>query len=166
MFRIFRMKRTVAALSVVGVLVCAGAAFAYFTSTGSGSGNATVGSSSAFTVNVAAASGGALYPGSGTQTLSYTVTNPSSGAQSLRATTASVASSGGNITTGSGAGTPVTGCLASWFTATNTAPTPLPQNLAGGATSTSGSVAVTMQDSGTNQDPCQGATPNITVSAS
>jgi hypothetical protein len=60
----------------------------------------------------------------------------------------------------------VAGCLASWFTATNTPPAYLPQTLAGSATSTAGSVAVTMQDSGTNQNVCQGATPDITVSAS
>ena len=165
MFRIFRMKRTVAALSVVAVLVCAGAAYAYFTSSGSGTGSATVGSATAFAVNVSAASGGPLFPGSGTENLAYTVHNPSSGNQNLSATTASVAASGGNITTGT-SNTPVAGCSASWFTVVNTAPTPLAQNLVGGATSSGGSVAVTMQDSGTNQDSCQGATPNITVSAS
>jgi hypothetical protein len=161
MSKLFTKGRLVA-LGVVAVLAVTGAAYAYFTSTGSGTGNATVGASTAFTVAVAAPTGGLLYPGSGTDTLSYTVHNPSAGAQNLSGTTAVVASSGGNITQ---SGTPVTGCLSSWFTATNTAPT-LPQDLAGGATSTAGSVAVTMSDSGTNQNPCVSATPDITVSAS
>ena len=91
------------------------------------------------------------------------MTNPGTGNQNLSATTASVASSGGNITQ---AGVPVAGCLSAWFTAANIAPAPLPQNLAGGATSSGGSVTVTMQDSGTNQDACQGKTPQITVNAS
>ena len=155
-------KRRIVALTLVAMLAIAGAAYAYFTSTGSGTGNATVGSSTAFTVAVAAPTGGLLYPGSGTDTLSYTVHNPSSGAQNLSGTSAVVASSGANITQ---SGTPVAGCLAAWFTATNTPPT-LPQDLAGGATSTAGSVAVTMSDSGTNQNACQNATPDITVSAS
>lgn len=161
MFKKFTKGRSIA-LSVVATLAIAGAAYAYFTSTGTGTGNATVGTSTAFVVTVAAPTGGLLYPGSGTDTLSYTVRNPSAGAQNLSATTAVVASSGANITQ---SGTPVVGCLAAWFTATNTPPT-LPQDLAGGATSTAGSVAVTMTDSGTNQNPCENATPDITVSAS
>jgi hypothetical protein len=161
--RRFMKKRVYVALTVVASLAIAASAFAYFTSSGSGTGSATVGSSTAFTVAVAPATGGPLFPGSGTQTLTYTVHNPSSGNQNLSGTTAAVASSAGNITSG---GTAVPGCLAADFTATNTAPTPLPQNLAGGANSTTGSVAVTMQDSGANQNACQGKTPDITVSAS
>jgi hypothetical protein len=155
-------RRTLVLLAVVSSLVFAVAAFAYFTSTGSGTGHATVGSSSLFTVTAATATGGPLYPGAGTTTFTYTVTNPSTGHQNLGATTASVASSAGNITQN---GVAVSGCLAAWFTAVNTAPT-LPQNLAGGATSTAGSVTVTMQDFPTSQDACQAKTPDITVSAS
>jgi hypothetical protein len=161
MSKIF-IKGRIVALSVVAVLAVAGAAYAYFMSTGAGTGNATVGTATAFTVAVAAPTGGLLYPGSGTDTLSYTVHNPGAGAENLSATTAVVASSGANITQ---SGTPVVGCLSAWFTATNTAPT-LPQDLAGGGTSTAGSVAVTMSDSGTSQNPCENATPDITVSAS
>ncbi|HWF49162.1 MAG TPA: hypothetical protein VG294_00845 [Solirubrobacteraceae bacterium] len=171
MFQVLRRKRVAVPLAAVLALGIAAAAFAYFTSTGSGTGAATVGSASAWTVTAGAATGGPLYPGSGTQTISYTVTNPSSGVQSLAGTSAAVASytgtaipaDAGDVTHN---GVPVAGCLASWFTAANTAPTPLPQNLAGSATSTAGSVAVTMQDSGTSQNVCQGATPDITVSAS
>jgi hypothetical protein len=162
MFRKSSSRRMAVGIGVVASLALAVGAYAYFTSTGSGTGTATVGSSTALTVNVSAATGGPLYPGAGSQNLAYTVTNPSSGHQNLSATTSSVASSGGSITEN---GTPVAGCASSWFTAANTPPA-LPQNLAGGATSSGGSVTVTMQDSGTNQDPCQGHTPDITVNAS
>lgn len=165
MFGVLRKRRVVALVAAVSSLALAVGAYAYFTSTGSGTGSATVGSSTAFTVNVAASTGGPLYPGAGSVSFTYTVTNPSSGHQNLAATSSTVASSGGNITEGSPA-VAVAGCLASWFHAVNTAPSPLPQNLAGGATSSGGSVTVTMDDSGTNQDPCQGHTPNITVNAS
>jgi hypothetical protein len=157
-------KRNLLALVAVAVLAVAGAAFAYFSSTGSGTGSASVGSSTAFTVSVGSDSTGALYPGAGSETLSYTVTNPSSGHQNLAATSALVAQNAAGDVLDNGAA--VAGCKASWFTAVNHAPTPLPQNLAGGATSSAGSVDVTMQDSGGNQDPCQGAHPDITVSAS
>jgi hypothetical protein len=163
MFRLLQRKRVAVALGVVASLALAAAALAFFTSSGSGTGSATVGSAGAWTVNVSAATGGPLYPGSGSQSIAYTVTNSGSGQQSLAATSSVVKSSGGNVTQG---GVTVSGCLASWFTATNTAPTPLPQNLAGGATSTGGSVVVSMQDSGTNQNSCQGVSPDITISAS
>lgn len=164
MFRriVSNKKRGIAALGVVATLALAGGALAYFTSTGTGTGTAKVGTATAFTVTPAAATGGSLYPGAGTETISYTVTNPGTGAENLSATSASVASSGANVTQ---SGTAVPGCLASWFTAVNHPPT-LPQDLAGGATSPAATVTVTMADSGTNQNPCQGAQPDITINAS
>ncbi len=163
MLRRILKKRVIAAFTVVAVLAVAGVAVAYFTSSGTGTGTATVGTSSGLTVNPVAATGGPLYPGSGTEVIGYTVSNPATGSQSLQGTTAVVASSGGNITSG---GVAVPGCLASWFTAINTAPTPLPQDLAGGATSTAGSVSVTMQDVNSSQDLCKSTSPDITISAS
>jgi hypothetical protein len=163
MFRLLKKKRVGVAVGVVASLALAAGALAFFTSSGSGTGSATVGSAGAWTVNVSAATGGPLFPGAGSQSIAYTVTNAGSGHQSLTGTTAVVASSGGNVTTN---GTAVPGCLASWFTATNTAPTPLPQDLAGSDTSTGGSVAVSMTDAGTSQNSCQGVSPDITISAS
>jgi hypothetical protein len=159
MFRFLGRKRVAVPLGIVMSLAIAGAAFAYSTSTGSGTGAASVGLASPWSVTVASPSGGPLYPGSGTESLAYTVTNTGQGRQQLSSTSASVASSGGNVTHG---GTPVPGCLASWFTAVNTPPTPLPNDLAGGG-STTGSIAVTMQDSGTNQDACKSVSPDISV---
>jgi hypothetical protein len=164
--RLLKRKRVLAGLGVVAMLVVAGSAFAYFTSTGSGTGSATVGSASNWTVTPATATGGPLYPGSGSMVIDYTVTNASSGHQDLTATSSTVASSGGNVTQ---AGVPVTGCLAAWFTATNTPPTTpgaLPQDLAGGASETGGYVTVTMTDAAANQNVCQGVKPDITISAS
>jgi hypothetical protein len=162
MFRKIGKKRGVAALSVIAVLAVAGGAYAYFSSNGSGTGSATVGTATNFTVTAQAATG-SMYPGAGSSTFTYVVNNPGTGAENVTGTTATVASSGGNILDG---GTPVSGCSASWFTASNTAPTGLPQDLAGGTSSTSGSVTVTMSDSGTNQDACKGHSPQITISAS
>jgi hypothetical protein len=163
MFRKIGKKRGVAALSVIAVLAIAGAAFAYFTSTGSGTGNAAVGNSTAFTVAQTSTSGN-MYPGAGTSTLNYTVTNPSAGHQNLSAVVATVNSNSSSDITTHG-GTDVPGCLASWFTAV-AHPGSLPQDLAGSGTST-GTVTVTMTNTPTiSQDACQGATPDITISAS
>lgn len=164
--RLLKRKRLLAGLGVVAMLALAGSAFAYFTSTGTGTGSATVGSPSNWTVTPAAATGGPLYPGAGSMQINYTVTNASTGHQQLAATTAVVADSGGNVTQ---AGVPVTGCLSSWFTATNTPPTTpgaLPQDLAGGASATGGFVTVTMSDAAANQNVCQGVKPDITIGAS
>jgi hypothetical protein len=161
MFRKIARKRGVAALSVIAVLALAGGAFAYFTSSGSGTGNATVGTSTAFTVAQTSTSG-TMYPGAGTSTLNYTITNPSSGHQNVSSVSATVASTaGGDVTQG---GSDVTGCLASWFTPV-AHPGTLPQDLAGSGTS-SGTVTVTMTNASTSQDACKGASPDINISAS
>jgi len=94
--------------------------------------------------------------------INYTVTNTSTGHRQLNATTATVASTGSPAVVAQG-GAAVANCLASWFTATNTPPAAV--NLAGGGTAT-GSVSVAMTDSGTNQNVCQGVTPDITINAS
>src|SRR3954447_5695856 len=85
-----KRKRVLAGLGVVVSLALAGAAIAYFTSTGSGNGTGSVGIASNWTVVIAAPSGGPLYPGAGSQTFAYTVTNASSGHQKLQATASSV----------------------------------------------------------------------------
>ena len=53
------------------------------------------------------------------------------------------------------------GCLASWLTATvDTGNPALPSNLATAGTYI-GKIDLTMQDSGTNQNPCQNAAPAV-----
>jgi hypothetical protein len=162
MLRRFTKKRTLAALTVVAVLAAAGAAFAYFTSTGSGTGSATIGSATAFNVTVNNPTGGPLYPGSGSESLSYTIKNAGSGTQNLSATSVAVtADTNGDVKHN---GASVAGCKASWFSAVDNAPAYGP--LAGGA-SVNGSVTVTMPDNTTdNQDACQSASPDVAVNAS
>jgi hypothetical protein len=151
----FTKKRLIAT-----ALALAGGAFAYFTASGSATGQAAVGSSTPWTVTFSATAG-TMYPGAGTATMAYTVTNAGSGNQKLATTTASVnADTNGYVTNH---GTSVTSCQASWFTATNTPPTAA--DLAAGA-HTTGSVAVTMADAAVSQNACQGVTPDVTVSAS
>lgn len=72
----FTKKRI--ALGALGLLVVAGAAVAYFTTTGSGDGNAKVGTSSALTISAVSAS--PLYPGT-SSVVTFKVNNPSTGHQ-------------------------------------------------------------------------------------
>jgi hypothetical protein len=71
-----------------------------------------------------------------------------------------VNSSGGNVTQN---GTVVTGCLATWFTATVSADPSVSTTLAPAGTA-SVTVTVTMPSSTTNQNVCQGVTPDINLS--
>jgi hypothetical protein len=160
MVRRFMHKRLYVALTAVAVLAIAGAAFAYFTSTGSGTGHGTVGTAGAWTVTQDTTSG-TMYPGSGTSTIGYTVTNSGTGHQNLAGTTTVVAHDAlGNVLSN---GTAVSGCLAADFVPVNTSPAAI--DLAYGL-STTGSVAVTMTNTGLSQNACQGVTPDITISAS
>jgi hypothetical protein len=155
-----KKKLVVVVLTMGLTLGIAGAAFAYFTSTGSGTGGATVSSATNWTV-VAAPATGTMYPGSGTSTVPFTVTNPNTGGLAYNTLSAVVATDGsGNITQG---GTPVTGCLSTWFVPVLGTPSVAAGvSIAGGGNFTV-SVSVTMTDSLTDQDPCQGAAPDITL---
>lgn len=142
MRKLLTTRRRIAVVGAVtaGVLAVAGVAFAYFTSTGSGTGSASVGSAANFNV-VQTGGAGTLYPcGSTTAassgcsaqeaTIVYTVTNEGTGAQQLTAANLSPAvdDSNGNgtgviVTGGTGnatadppsGSTSVTGCQATWF---------------------------------------------------
>ncbi|WP_372790787.1 hypothetical protein [Paraconexibacter sp.] len=147
----------------MAAVVVAGVAFAYFTDGGSGSGSASVGSSSPYEVTVDPATGGPLYPGAGTTTIAYHVKNVGSGAQRIASISATLKrDASGFVVSRAGEGEQTQdGCMASWFSLTND-PGTLPSTLAGGATH-DGDVEMVLNDSGTDQNACQGATPVVTI---
>jgi hypothetical protein len=174
--RRFKSKRFIGALSVIAVLAGAGAAIAFFTSTGTGTGSATVGTSTAWTVGQTGTSGPPLLPdpsigGSNIQTNSYSVTNPSSGSQSLNQVVVSVANSNGSAwSVQANPGKPA--CTAADFSVGGQAPgsswtdTSLAGDYTAGQTNSNGSVTVEMIDNGKNQDNCQGVTVPLYFQAS
>jgi hypothetical protein len=132
-------------------------AYAFFSSTGSGNGAASVGSAvNTWGVAVSTDTSNSLYPGSGSETLTYTITNTGAGHQELNSVTVTVPNSGS--------------CLGSWFTATDNGSTngvtlgAASADLANGGFDT-GTITVTMQDSGSPQDACQGISPTVHVVA-
>jgi hypothetical protein len=171
---ITRRKKLFAAMGTIAALAVGAIAVAYFTgASGSGTGSSTVGSSTAWSVAVNSGSATytpagytAIYPGSGNEAIPFTVTNNGKGAQNLRTVTYAIKNDGGSPANAeTSTGTVITGCQASWFTAAADASnTTLPSDLAAGGTYT-GKVDVTMSDSGTSQDACQGASPGVTVTA-
>ncbi len=159
MFRRFtRSKaRIVVSLGVLAAIGIAGVAIAYFTTTGSGTGTATVGSSTALTITQTGSVTG-LTPGGPSQPVAYTIANPSAnGNQSLGVVSATVSS-----VTPVGANT----CATSNFT---TSPASAAVGtINSGSTFTSAAATeptVQMTETGTNQDGCQGATVNLTLTA-
>ena len=144
----FMSKRALIVLSGLAVLAIAAGAYAYFTSTGSGTATAKVGTSSAITLKGTVA--GNLYPGASSQ-VSFTVDNPSSGAQRVGTITLT------GITVDAGHST----CSA---VITGGAPDFSMPAVAVNATFPSGNGqavtpkgTLTMNDTGVNQNACQGA---------
>jgi hypothetical protein len=164
--RLFTTRRQIAIVGIAAAMVLAGgtAAFAYFTSSGSGTGSATVGSANTWSVVQDSASG-TIYPGSGSSVITFHVTNNATGDQQFSTATPTVVSSvdGGYIMHGD---TTVTGCLAAWFSASVTGDPAINTNIADGST-VHVNVKVTMPtDSSDNQDACEGATPDVTLAIS
>jgi hypothetical protein len=139
----FTKKKKLAVVVLAGALLFAGGgvAFAYFTSTGSGPGSASVGTSTSWGVTLSSDTTHTLLPGSGNEVLNYVITNSGAGVQALTSVTATVADSGA--------------CLGSWFTAVASAPSvAIGANIAAGGTA-SGTVTVTMQNVALVQDACK-----------
>lgn len=147
-------RRMLAALASLCILAIAAAAYAYFTTTGSGTATATVGTSSPVTLKGTVT--GNLYPGSSSP-VSLTVDNPSSGKQrvgtiSLEKITpdaghssCSVAITGGNPDF----------TMADVVVNKSFAP--------GNGQAVTPEGTLTMNDTGVNQDACQGATLTLTL---
>jgi hypothetical protein len=142
-------KRAFVALGCACALAVAGAAVAYFTSSGSGTGTATVGSSSAVTLHATISS--SLYPGSSSP-VSFTVDNPSSGVQRVGTVSlASISADSGH----SSCSTTISGGNPDFTMAA----VPVNQVInPGNGQSVAATGTLTMNETGTNQDACQGAT--------
>jgi hypothetical protein len=168
--KLFATRWWIAIAVITAALVLAGgrAAYAYFTSSGSGTGAASVGSAGASDWGVTEDTGestiGAIYPGSGNDQIVFSVENDGSGDQQFSTATATVDhDDSGNIETADG---PVTGCLASWFDAAVTNDPRINTDVNSGG-SVQVTVKVTMPSDATDdQNACEGASPEVTLSIS
>lgn len=142
----FKMSRKLAiTLGTIAVLAVAGAAFAYFSTTGSGTSSATVGTSAALTLHGTAAT--TLYPGT-SSTVSFTVDNPSSGSQRLGTITLASVTTDTTHTTG--------GCVLSDFTMPDVVSNQTFASGTGQTVTATGTVTMAAQPT-VNQDACKGA---------
>jgi hypothetical protein len=147
--KLITKRRAFFALTAALVVAVAGGAYAYFTTSGSGTGTAAVGSSSAVTLHATVT--GSLYPGTSSP-VSFTVDNPSTGKQ--RVGTISLSS----ITVDAGhseCSTVITGGNPDFTMAAVAVNATFASGNAQAVTPTG---SLTMNETGTNQDKCQGAT--------
>ncbi|TQK71392.1 hypothetical protein [Nocardioides sp. SLBN-35] len=150
MLRISRKKAVVLG-GVTAVVLTGGVAFAYWTSTGEGTGTASTGTSTDWVVTVDDVSLADLTPDGPTDTVTFHVTNDNSGVQQLQNTVASVT------------GTSDPDCTAADFDVSAT--TIAYGDIAAGDT-VDGTFTIQMVDTGVNQDACKGVTVDLKVAAS
>ena len=147
-------KSAVSALAVLGVLAIAAVAYAYFSTTGSGTATATVGTSSAVVIKGTVT--GNLYPGSSSP-VSLTVDNNSGGKQrvgtiTLEKITADASHSSCSVV--------ITGGNPDF-----TMPEIVVNKVFGPGTgqAVTPNGTLTMNETGVNQDACQGATLTLAL---
>jgi hypothetical protein len=156
-------RRSIFLAAVALTSVLAGIAYAYFTSSGTGTGNARVGTSASWAVQANNPVGVPLLPGYGSQNISYTVTNTSDGYQKLMDTAAALTTNAAGDVYDVSTSSIAAGCKAAWYTVVNDKPALV--NLAGGAVHSGGNVTIQMLDSNTNQDACKLVSPQVTIDA-
>lgn len=140
-------KIKVAVGAAIACLAISGAAFAYFTTTGSGTATGTVGTSTelAITGNVT----DLLYPGTSSE-VTFSVDNTSTGNQFV-----------GTITLVSVTAADA-GCLGSWFSMADVVAN---QDVDPGGEAITATGTITMENAATNQDACKNATLTLNLTS-
>lgn len=167
------MNKKVAAIAAAAGLTLGlgGAAFAYFTTHGSGTSSGSVGTTSdaqdwgvTFPGPVSYTGGAdAIYPGI-TEMIPVTITNNAFGFEGLQSVSVALKTSGDDVADSSGADIP--GCLASWWSVSVTNSglgfgTSMPPTSNDAET-----VSLTLNDDSTHsQDACENALPGFVVTA-
>lgn len=142
--------------TVAGVLV-GGAAFAYWTASGDGTGAATTSAGASNLVVSQTSSISNMYPGDSAQTISGTIENKAANSAYVASVTATIS----GVTRATG----VTGtCDATDFTLAS-AVMPVAKDIASGATVTFSGATIKFNNKTENQDACKGATVNLAYAA-
>lgn len=150
-----KKKKTLLVVATVLIVATGGAAFAYWTAGGSGTGTAATGSTSAITV-VQTSTVTAMGPGDSAQTLSGNFNNPNAGPVFVGTVTASISS----VTKAGGA--PAGTCDDTDYTLANAVMTVGAEVPAGNAQGAWTGATIKFNNKPlVNQDACQGATVNL-----
>jgi hypothetical protein len=151
--RIFTGKNKFAAFAVGAVIIAgAGVAFAYWTTTGSGTGNATNATTNG-TITLTATFSGGLTPG-GSKTVTYTADNAGTSSLRVGTITPTVSIDATHVTAG---------CLVGDFTIPATISNTTVA--AGAAGVAAGTGTLSFADTGINQDGCKGAIVTLALAS-
>jgi hypothetical protein len=160
------MKRplVLATIVVAAVGLSGLAAYAYWTTTGAGTGTAATGTNQAVTVTQIGTVPSLLAPGSTAQAIDFKINNPLASKQYVATVTVSIV----DVRHGGAAGTIASGgCTAADFTLVQ--PTAINTDLVNGDTSytagTSKGATIAMINTLANQDDCKGITVNLAFAA-
>ncbi len=151
-------KKTVI-LTVIGVVVAASAAFAYWTAGGSGTGSAATGTVTALTANQTTTVSN-MFPGDAPQTISGNFNNPNAGKVYVATVTASIAS----VTKAASAATGT--CDASDYTLSGAAMTVNAEVPPGSSMGGFTGAKIQFNNKATDQNACKGATVNLAYAIS
>lgn len=152
-------KKRVALVTAALLIVSAGAAFAYWTVGGSGTGTAATGTSTDIVV-VQTSVVTDMYPGDTAQTLSGTFTNNNTGPIYVGTVTASI------DTVDKAGDAPAGTCDATDYTLADAAMTVDAEVPAGSDAGAWTGATIKFNDKATNQDACKGATVNLAYTMS
>lgn len=147
-----KLSKKWAIIGTAGLLAVGGAAYAYWSNVGSGTGTAETGTNQSVTVNQISTVTG-LAPGLPAQPLSGNFDNPNSGPVFVTAVTATVT------------GTDKTGCTATDYTIAGTAAVNAEVPAGSGVGSWSG-LTIQFNNKATNQDACKNAVVSIAYTGS
>lgn len=148
-------KNIFIAAVTVGLLAIGGGAFAYWTLSGTGTGTAQTGATSGAITVVQTSTISNLRPGGAAQTLSGNFNNTDTSPVYVATVTASIAS----VTKAAGA--PAGACTAADYTLTGATMTVAAQIPVGTAQGAWSGATIAFNNTGANQDGCQGATVNL-----
>ena len=153
-------KTTAIMIAAVTVLAGGGAAFAYWTAGGSGTGSGATAAGSSNVTVVQTSTVTAMQPGDTAQTLTGKFNNPNTGPAYVATVTASIAS----VVKDAGA---VTGdCDATDYTLANAAMTVNAEVPAGSNVGNWTGATIKFNNKATNQNQCKGATVNLAYAVS
>jgi hypothetical protein len=155
-----RRAMVVVVPTLAGVFI-AGTAFAYWTTSGSGSGTSATGTTQAVTVTQTGTNPSGMSPGGADQGISCKITTPKASGQYVSSVTIAV----GAITKISD-GTAASGCTSGDFAITQ--PSAINTNVPSGDTpypSSGTGAAIHMQETGNNQNGCQNVNVALTFTA-
>jgi hypothetical protein len=155
MLRLTKKRAVLAATTVVCLALAAGA-YAYFTSTGTGTATASVGTTTGLTLHGTVA--GNLYPGSAS-TVTFTVDNTSAATERVGTITLTKVQPDAGHSTCS---TTITGEKPDF---TMAAVAVNKTYATGSAQAVTPTGSLTMNETGVNQDACQGATLTLTLAS-